>query len=392
VTKPNEPPSAPSGLARDGDCVYADDQTERLASAAERRRRVSRVFWLTLGLNAIVALSKAGYGLFSGSLTLGTDSLHSVLDASSNVLALLGLRWSAAPADARHPYGRRKVEILAALGIGALIVIGLFEFGEAAVRALLEGRHGPRVGLGGFAVVLGTMVINFFVTRYEHRKGHELGSELLHADARHTQSDLYASAAVIASFAAVRAGLSWADGVATLMLVGLIGHAAWEVFRDNVPILLDAARLDPAGVAELARTVAGVSDVHRVRSRGMRTAVELDLHLEVAANMPVSEAHALARKIEREVKVKFPEVSDVVIHIEPATRDTEPQEASRILDRGTEFRPPPLPSNVESDRPQRSPESRHQHRHEDRSKDRHDDPNEENGKNKSSNDTSTRKT
>ncbi len=315
-----------------------------------------------------MAISKAGYGFFAGSLTLGTDSLHSVLDASSNVLALFGLRWSAAPADARHPYGRRKVEILAALGIGALIVVGLFEFAEAAVRALLEGRHGPRVGAAGFAVVLGTMVINFFVTRYEHRKGHELGSELLHADAQHTQSDLYASAAVVASFAAVRAGLTWADGVATLVLVGLIGRAAWGVFRDNVPILLDAARLDPTNVAELARTVAGVSDVHRVRSRGMKTAVELDLHLQVAADMPVAEAHALARKIEREVKVKFPEVSDVVIHIEPATRDTEPQSEIRTRDRETETRTPPLPSNVESDRP------------------------EETGKNKSSYDTSTRKT
>ena len=304
-------------------CVYADDAGEALAASLERRRQVSRVFWLTLGLNAVVALSKAGYGFFSGSLTLGTDSLHSVLDASSNVLALFGLRWSAAPADARHPYGRRKIEILAAIGIGALIVIGLFEFAEAAVRALLHGRRGPIVGLGGFAVVLGTMVINFFVTRYEHRKGHELGSELLHADARHTQSDLYASAAVVASFVAIRAGVTWADGAATLILVGLIGHAAWEVFRDNVPILLDAARLDPTGVAELARTVVGVSDVHRVRSRGMRSAVELDLHLEVAADMPVAEAHRLCRQIEREVKVKFPEVSDVVIHIEPATPQVE---------------------------------------------------------------------
>src|SRR5262249_41490128 len=158
---------------------------------------VGRVFWLTLGLNALVALSKAGYGYVSGSLTLGTDSLHSMLDASSNVLALLSLRWSAAPADARHPYGRQKIEIVAALGIGVLIVGGLFEFAEAAVRGLLVHRPPPTVGWGGFAIVIGTMVINFFVTRYEHRKGHELGSELLHADARHTQSDLYASAAAV---------------------------------------------------------------------------------------------------------------------------------------------------------------------------------------------------
>jgi cation diffusion facilitator family transporter len=302
------------------DCANAEDATAAREATRARLREVSRAFWITLTLNAFVALSKAAYGFASGSLTLGTDSLHSMLDASSNVLALLGLRWAAAPADARHPYGRRKMEILAALGIGVLILVGLFEFGETAVRALIDGRPQPSVGWAGFVIVLGTMAINLFVTRYEHRKGHELASELLHADARHTKSDLYASAAVVASFFAVRAGIGWADPVAALLLVVLVGHAAWAVFRDNVPVLMDAARLDPEGVASLARAVVAgsdVGDVHRVRSRGMRSAVELDLHLEVAPEMTVADAHQLARRIEAEVKVKFPEVSDVVIHIEP---------------------------------------------------------------------------
>ncbi len=289
-------------------------------AARERRRRVRRVFWVTLALNTIVAISKAGYGYVSGSLTLGADSLHAVLDASSNVLALFSLGWAAAPADARHPYGRQKIEILAALGIGVLIVAGLVEFAQAAVGALLDGRHAPRVGWPGFVIVGATMGISLFVSRYEHHQGHELGSELLHADAHHAASDFYASGAVLASFVAVRAGIAWADAAATLVLVVLIGQAAWAVFRDNIPVLIDAARLDPAGVVELARSVEGVSDVHRVRSRGMRRAVELDLHLEVAPEMNVVDAHELAQQIEREVKVKFPEVSDVIIHVEPKSR------------------------------------------------------------------------
>src|SRR5205085_12698737 len=141
------PPRVPMN---NDECAHAEPMAAAQRLADERRAAVRRVFLLTLGLNAVVALAKAAYGYMSGSLTLGTDSLHSMLDASSNVLALFGLRWAAVPADARHPYGRRKVEILAALGIGALIVVGLFEFAEAAIRALLEGRHGPRVGAAGF--------------------------------------------------------------------------------------------------------------------------------------------------------------------------------------------------------------------------------------------------
>jgi cation diffusion facilitator family transporter len=311
-------PGNPAGGPTPGDaCCQAGVADATAQAARERRQKVRRVFWITLSLNAIVAATKAAYGYVSGSLTLGADSLHAILDASSNVLALFSLGWAAVPADERHPYGRQKIEILAALGIGVLIVAGLFEFTGAAIGALRAGRPVPHVGWEGFAIVLGTMGITLFVSRYEHHQGHELHSELLHADAHHAKSDFYASGAVVASFLAARAGIRWADGAATLVLVVLIGQAAWTVFRDNVPVLIDAARLDPAGVAALARSVAGVGDVHRVRSRGMRRAVELDLHLEVAPDMSVVDAHNLAQQIEREVKVKFPEVSDVIIHVEP---------------------------------------------------------------------------
>jgi divalent metal cation (Fe/Co/Zn/Cd) transporter len=67
----------------------------------------------------------------------------------------------------------------------------------------------------------------------------------------------------------------------------------------------------------VAGSLARGGSVHRVRSRGVRSAVELDLHLEVAPDMSVEEAHRLARQIGVELKVKFPEVSDVIIHIEP---------------------------------------------------------------------------
>jgi cation diffusion facilitator family transporter len=306
-------------ISIDDACAHAEPQAEAQRRADERRAAVRRVFILTLGLNAAVALAKAVYGYLAGSLTLGTDSLHSVLDASSNVLALFGLRWAAVPADARHPYGRQKIEILAALGIGALIVVGLFEFASAAVRSLIERHPAPHIGGSGFAVVLATMAVNLWVARFERRKATELGSALLRADARHTQSDLYASLAVVASFIAARAGLGWADGAATLLLVVLIGHAAWEVFRENVPILIDAAMLDPCSVTAFARPLAGQGSIHRVRSRGVRGSVELDLHLEVPPDMSVVDAHNLARQLAAELKVKFPEVSDVIIHIEPKT-------------------------------------------------------------------------
>jgi cation diffusion facilitator family transporter len=298
-------------------CVAPQDFQAIATAARTRARAVRRVFVTALVLNASVGVMMAVYGYISHSLSVGTDSLHYLLDAGANLLALFGLHWSAAPADERHPYGQKKIEILAALGIGVLIVLAMFEFGVAAIHSLRGHAAPPRIGVGGFVVVGVAMVVNGLVARYEHKKAHELGSSLLQADAHHTTTDLYASGAVIASFLAVRAGFAWADGAATLVLVGLISHAAWEVFSENVPVLIDTAVLDPKGVIEVARQFSGVQDVHRVRSRGVHHAVELDLHLQVSPDSSLRAAHALAREIEAQLRVKFPELSDVVIHIEP---------------------------------------------------------------------------
>jgi len=107
---------------------------------------------------------------------------------------------------------------------------------------------------------------------------------------------------------------------------------------------------DPAGIIDLAGRVAGVENVHRVRSRGMRSAVELDLHMQVAPDTSVIEAHRLASRIENDLKLKFPELSDVVIHIEPTppTNPTSPPTA----------RPPLQPSE-----PSAAAEPEHHHSH-----------------------------
>ena len=297
---------------------------------------IRRVFVITLLLNIAVAAAKGGYGLATGSLAVGSDAIHAVLDASSNVLALVSLHWSRAPADERHPYGREKIEILAAVGIGVLIVFGLFELCGAAVRSFIGEAAPPQVGWGGFGVVAATMVVNFFIARYEESRGHHLGSALLCADAQHTRSDFYASIAVLMSFAGVRLGWRFADPVGAVCVIVLVGRAAWMVFRDNVPNLIDMAVLDPARVTALATRAIEVKHVTRVRSRGVGSAIHLDVRIDVDPTMSVSDAHALTTAIERTLRSEFPALADVTIHAAPC----EPGEGSEPVGAKSPGAPP----------------------------------------------------
>lgn len=291
--------------------------------ADRRAREVQRVLVTILWLNLLVAAAKAAYGYVSGSLAVASDAAHSLLDGAGNVVGLVALRLAASPPDEGHPYGHRKIEILAATLIGIVIAVGSVRFGWAAVTALLGGHAAPAVGSAGFVVMGSTLVVNLVVATYEHRRGRALGSPLLVADAAHTASDVLVTLAVLGSLVGARAGAGWADPVGALVVIVVIARVAWRILYDNLGLLLDRALLDPGRVRDAVLSVPGVVSCHRVRSRGSEGAVHLDLHLLVDGDRPLREAHDVSHAVEDRLRATFPGLVDVTIHIEP---HDEPEE------------------------------------------------------------------
>src|SRR5215470_13786407 len=152
-----------------------------------RLTQIARILWATLWLNLIVALAKLVYGYRSGALAISADGLHSLLDSASNVVALVGLAVSRRPPDANHPYGHRKYETVAALGIVAMLLLGCQEIVTAALERLQHPRV-PDVTPLGFVILGLTLTINLTVAWVERREGERLGSELLLSDSAHTSS------------------------------------------------------------------------------------------------------------------------------------------------------------------------------------------------------------
>ncbi len=284
----------------------------------DRKRAVKRVLVIVMVLNLAVAVAKAAYGMWAGSLVIAADALHSFIDAAANVAGLVALRWAHAPPDRGHPYGHHKIEIAAAAGIGVLLALGALEFGRGAVDALLHGRQPPATSAIGFAVIAGTWVVNLFVAAYEHRRARQLDSAYLEADAMHTASDLAVTAAVLIAYTAISFGVAWADPVGALLVMAVIARVTWRVLGDNLSVLIDRAAIDPERVRAVVMAVPGVSGCHRVRSRGTILAAYVDLHLQVPGDLSVDAAHALSHRVEEALQRELPGISDVTIHIEPA--------------------------------------------------------------------------
>jgi cation diffusion facilitator family transporter len=294
-----------------------------------RLRRIAALLTLILWLNLTVAIAKLVYGHFSGAIAMRADGLHSLLDASSNVLALVGIRVARRPPDANHPYGHRKYETFAALGIAAMMFIGCYEI-MVSVLARVRHPEPPHVTAAGYLIMGVTMAINSFVVWLERREGKRLHSELLLADAAHTASDALASLLVIASFVAARLGLGWADVAAAAMIVLLVLRAGIKILMGTLSTLSDERRIDPRLVESTALEEPGVREAHNVRSRGPQDDIHLDLHILVDPDMGIGDAHRIGHRVEGRLRERWPGLTDVVVHVEPAVES----ERARVREGG----------------------------------------------------------
>lgn len=271
---------------------------------------------IVFSLNITVALAKGLYGYSTNSVSMLADGFHSMFDGTSNIIGLLGIYIASRPADPNHPYGHAKYETIASLAIGVLLAITAVEVILAAYRRFFTGVL-PDVTALSFVIMLVTIATNYFVTTYEKRKGEALNSELLISDSLHTRSDIFVSLAVIGSLIAVLLGFPIIDILTAFVIAGIIGYMAVSIFRESSEVLCDACVLEREQIYEVVSAVEGVQESHAIRSRGRKNDIYLDLHILVDPAISVDKAHDIADEVEERVKSSFPDVTEVLVHVEP---------------------------------------------------------------------------
>jgi cation diffusion facilitator family transporter len=287
-----------------------------------RNIKVQKVLLVTLCLNILSWAVKFLWGYWTQSVSMQADSIHTLLDAFSSLLGLVGVLLASQPPDAEHPYGHSKFETMAAIGIAIFIFIGCFEIMAHSVKRF-NSTIVPQVTPTSFMIMIASMGMSAALSRWEGRMGGQLKSEVLLADSLHTKSDFYASLAVIVSMIAIQMGYPLLDPLAALAICAVIGATGVKIFVNGIKILMDSSQIDPKAVETLAMEIEGVLACHAVRTHGSKTRVYMDIHIHVAPEMPMALAHQLAHRVESAVINRFQEVVEVVVHLEPHLQNLE---------------------------------------------------------------------
>lgn len=285
-----------------------------------RLKKVRQVLLYTLFLNISVAAAKIFYGYKIGSISMFSDGFHSLADGTSNIIGLIGIWIASHPPDRSHPYGHRKFETLSTIAIAVLIFLAGLEILKKAYHGLREP-HVIEVTSTGFMIMAVTLLINVGVMTYERKKGRQLGSDFLLADALHTSTDIFVSLSVIVSLTAAKLGYPVVDVLAAIIISIFIARMGFSILKSAAAVLTDAARINPDEIKKLVKGIRGVHECHEIRTRGKEDSVCIDLHILVDPEVTTREAHDIAHSVEKAIKSKFPSVIDVVVHVEPYQND-----------------------------------------------------------------------
>ena len=286
------------------------------AAGRDRTASIQRVFLGLLAANLVVVGAKIAVGVSAGSLSVISDAVHSSVDALNNILFVILMVYAGAEADANHPYGHGKFEVLGALGIVIFLAVASFELLKSAVGRLVAQTPPPSLTGLDLWLLAGTLAINLWVAWFEVRKGREYESDLLLADAAHTRVDVMITVGVIGGSVLSRAGVRHVDPIVTLAVVLLIGRVAYEILRRGVPVLVDQAAQEPDTVRRSAEGVEGVHSARDIRSRLAAGVAFAELTITVAGALPVGEAHDIADAVEHRLKRDL-KLDRVVVHVEP---------------------------------------------------------------------------
>jgi len=281
-----------------------------------RFNKIRNVLIVILALNWLVAGAKIIYGLITKSTAMSADGFHSFADGASNIIGLIGITIAYRPKDKNHPYGHKKYETFASILIAILLFVIAFNLIKNGITRFFNPVI-PDVTYISFIVILTTMAINTGVYIYERAQSKLLASDILAADAHHTRSDILISISVLATLVAIKAGFPGVDAFVSIFIAILIVRAAIEILKESSDVLCDKAVISQDKIKNIVESVPEVKGCHNIRTRGRLDDIYVDLHVLVDPALPIGEAHALNHKIQKLIKTKLPNITDIAIHTEP---------------------------------------------------------------------------
>jgi ferrous-iron efflux pump FieF len=285
------------------------------ASAGALMRRAT---YASITVAVLMVLVKLVAWLLTGSVSLLSSLLDSLLDAAASLVNLVAVQQALVPADHEHRFGHGKAEPLASLGQAAFIAGSAVLLLIEALQHLLTPQPVTNTGIG-IAVMVAAIVVTLVLVTYQRSVVRRTGSLVVSADEFHYRTDLVLNGGVLVSLLATRfLGWVYLDPIFGAAIGFWIIYGAWQVGKKAVVQLMDRELPDEARgrIREIALGHPQVTAVHDLRTRAAGPNAFIQVHLEMDGDLTLAEAHRISDDVEAQILAAFPR-AEVIIHQDP---------------------------------------------------------------------------
>lgn len=266
--------------------------------------------------NIVLFVFKLVVGLLLNSISLIADSFHTLSDVITSVVVWIGFRTSNQPADEKHPYGHGRVETIATLIIGVLLIVIGFDFLKLSINRLIHTEIVKGSWLVAVLLVISGLAKEWMAI-FSIDLGKRIDSSALIADAWHHRSDAIASFLVAVAIAASVFGYYKVDALFGIVVSLLIVYVGFTLSKSSISFLIGEAPSEDLidKIKKYASSIPGVNSVHDVQVHNYGSRLETSLHIEVDKSYKLNTGHKVADLVEKKL-FKELKISSVV-HVDP---------------------------------------------------------------------------
>ncbi len=285
----------------------------------EKHQATFRVTLLSVAVNCVLGVAKIIVGWIVGSAALVADGVHSFSDLVTDGFVLAASHYGHQGPDHDHHYGHGRIETLATLFLGSVLIFVAGAIAWSSVERLFSTAEIPPPGLWAILLTALALLAKEWLFHITRRVARRIGSKMLEANAWHHRSDVLSTGVVMVALIGSQFGAAWIDTVAAVIVGLLVGKVGWDLLWESGRELVDTAL--PVATQEemrrMAMSVPGVHGIHDLRTRQSAGRTMLDLHVVVPPRISVSEGHEIGNEVSRRLRNGFPALTDLTFHIDP---------------------------------------------------------------------------
>lgn len=288
----------------------------------KEKKIVNKVTAVGIVGNILLVLFKIYAGIAGSSGAMVSDAVHSLSDVFATAIAFLGVRISGKAADQEHPYGHERLECLASMLLGLILLGTGLGIGYKGVGDIVRFRSAEPVVPSTIALVAAivSIAVKEGMFRYTMHYAKKLNSSAFKADAWHHRSDALSSVGSLIGIGGSMLGLPIMDPIACVVICACILKVAFDILLDAVRKLLDTScsAEKENEIREFILSHRGVNAVDMLKTRQFGNQIYVDAEIAVDGSLTLKDAHEVAERVHDEAELRFPEIKHITIHENPA--------------------------------------------------------------------------